>query len=376
MMSRITLLFFFFPFVANAQTVATISPNSGVTDALIFDADGNLLGADYTGSAVFKILLPGGESSVFSDGYNTPNGMALGSDGTLYLADNQGDKIYKIYPDSTREVFVEMDSPSGLIFELDSDTLIATSYAGDKLVKIAPDSSMTVWASGGHLGGGPVGLCYDSVGQLYVGNFDDRKIIKMSPDGSQELLVQGPTSGWLGFIAYAKGFIYGTLYSTHKIFRSDLQGNATVILGTTIGTVDGGPGVAKFSAPNGIVASPTGDTLYVSDYNTSNIRMITNLDGQPSAGREVGPAKGFNVSPNPFYGKTLLSFDLGRQADISLDIRDTEGRLVRQVLSNETLAAGTHQFEIGDPGLSSGIYFASLWADGEQVLTKRILRLD
>ena len=221
-MSKITLLLFFMPIWAFAQTVTTISPNSGISDDLIFDPDGHLLGADYNGSAVFKVTLPSGTSSVFSNGFNTPNGLAYDSDDQLYMADNLGNKIYKIFPDGSSEVFVEMFSPSGLIFQQGTDTLIATSYGGDKIVKIASDGTQSDWSVGGLLAGGPVGLCYDGQGNLYTSNFDDRKIIKLSPNGSQELLVQVPGSGYLGFIDYANGYIYGTLYSNHKIFRADL----------------------------------------------------------------------------------------------------------------------------------------------------------
>lgn len=373
-MLRITLLFLLLPSFLLAQTVTTISPNSGVTDDLIFDENGDVLGADYIGSAIYKVLLPEGTSTVFSDGFNTPNGLAFGSDGTLYMADNIGNKIYKIYPDSSIEEFVSLVNPSGLIFELDSDTLIATSYMGDRLVKIAPDGTMITWTAGNNLSGGPVGLCYDDDGNLYVGNFDNRKITKILPNGSQQLLVQGPTSGPLGFIAYAKGYIYGTLFSTHKIFRTDLEGNAQVILGSSNGTVDGDASVAKFSAPNGILASPSGDTLYVSDFNTSNIRMITNLDDITSSREASFSVLEFAASPNPFMDMVTASFELDVPTNASLELTDVTGRLIQKIVDNEKLTAGKHQFEIDATDLPEGIYFLVLQLEKGQVVTQKIVR--
>ncbi|MEZ4952951.1 MAG: T9SS type A sorting domain-containing protein [Saprospiraceae bacterium] len=373
-MLRITLLFLLVPTFLLAQTVTTISPNSGVTDDLVFDADGNLLGADYSGSAIYKVTLPDGTPSIFSDGYNTPNGLAFDSNGILYMADNIGNKIYKIFGDGSKEEFVSLVNPSGLIFELDSDTLIATSYMGDRLVKIAPDGTMITWTAGNNLSGGPVGLCYDEDGNLYVGNFDNRKITKILPDGSQQLLVQGPTSGPLGFIAYANGYIYGTLFSTHKIFRTDLEGNAQVILGSTNGTVDGDASMAKFSAPNGILASKTGDTLYVSDFNTSNIRMITNLDDITSSREASFTVLEFTASPNPFMDMVTASFELEMSTNASLELTDATGRLIQKIVDQENMTAGKHQFEIEATDLPDGVYYLTLRLEKGQVLTQKIVR--
>ena len=372
-MTRIILLLLLFPCLCKAQTVTTISTNSGVTDELIFDLDGHLLGADYNGSAVFRVTLPDGNSEVFSDGYNTPNGMAYDSNGTLYMADNQGNTIYKIFPDGSSEVFVEFYNPSGLIFELDSDTLIATSYYGDKLAKIAPDGTMTDWSVGGELSGGPVGLCYDDEDNLYVGNFDNRRITKILPDGSQVSVAQGPTSGWLGFIEYANGYIYGTLFSTHKIFRTDLEGNVEIILGSTAGNTDGDASMAQFNAPNGILASPSGDTLYVSDLNSSNIRMITDLDAIPSKSNEAVGISSFRVSPNPAVDVARLGFELAVPARASLAILNAEGKLVSRVLDNQKLGAGQHQFDLACHGWPSGVYHAVLELDGKKVRSEKLV---
>ncbi|MCB9315457.1 MAG: T9SS type A sorting domain-containing protein [Lewinellaceae bacterium] len=355
------------PWLLTAQTVTTIRANSGITDDLIFDANGNLLGADYTGSAVFRVELPGTSVNTFSDGFNTPNGLALGPDGNYYMADNQGNKIYRIAPDGTASVFVDMYNPSGLIFQQGSDTLIATSYLGDRIVKISPDGVIHDWSKGGLLAGGPVGLCYDDAGRLYTGNFDDRRIIRILADGSQEAIGQAPTSGWLGFIDYANGYLYGTLYSTHKIFRMDLQGNASIILGSTAGNADGDATQAKFNAPNGILASSTGDTLYISDYNSSNLRMITGLNSL-SATNEMFPEMNLQLYPNPVHDFLQVKALASGNLPVRLEVFNAVGQNVYR----DSIEAnnGPLQVQLDCSRWPAGSYQLLLFAGDGQVLSR------
>ncbi|MBI1227011.1 MAG: T9SS type A sorting domain-containing protein [Bacteroidetes bacterium] len=374
---KITLFFILMPLLAVTQTVSTISANSGVTDDLIFDADGNLLGADYSGSAIYRISLPDGASSIFADGFNTPNGLAFDHNGLLYMADNIGNKVYKIFPDGSSEVFASIFNPSGLIYYPLDSTILATSYQGDRIFKITLNGDTSTFAAGGYLSGAPVGMDYDENGNLYVGNFDNTTIVKLLPNGEQELITFGPGGGsYQGFIAYSSGYIYGTMFNKNKLFRTDLQGNYEIYLGSTAGSVDGDANVAKFNRPNGIVASPNGDTLYVSDYTTSNIRMITNLEGNPSGSSEVLQAHVFSISPNPVGEMAVAIFELAHPATASLAVYDQKGRIVNQVLENESLGVGSHQVEVTTAQLPAGIYHAVLRLDdGQEVLTRKLVRM-
>ncbi len=373
---KITLLFIFLPWLASTQTVTTISANSGASDDLIFEANGNLLGADYGGSAIYRISLPDGASSIFADGFNTPNGLAFDHNGLLYMADNVGNKVYKILPDGSWEVFASIFNPSGLIYYPLDSTILATSYQGDRIFKITLSGDTSTFAMGGYLSGAPVGMDYDENGNLYVGNFDNTTIVKLSPSGEQELVTYGPGGGsYQGFIAYSNGYIYGTMFNKHKLFRTDLQGNYEVFLGSTVGSADGDASVAKFNRPNGIVASPNGDTLYVSDYGTSNIRMVTNLEGIPSSSLEALQAYNFSISPNPMGNLTVANFELAHPSTASLAVYDQKGEIISHLLENQALGAGNHQFEIPTAYWPAGIYHAVLRLDaGQKVLTRKLVR--
>ncbi len=359
---------------ASAQQVTTLSSDSGIDDAMVLKDDGFLYGAQYTGSAVFRLSPDDWSSEEFASGFNSPNGMAFTSDGSLFMADQEGNRIYRILEDGTSEVFINnFYSPSGMIKEPDSDTLVVTSYYGNRIVKIAPDGAVLTITTNDLLNG-PVGLCYDDDGQLYVGNFNNRRIIKIHDDGQQELLVQPSGGGWLGFITYAKGYIYGTLFSQHKIFRTDLLGNDTIFLGSGPGIMDGGPGEATFNGPNGIIASGSQDTLFVSDHHTRALRIITQLDEITTNSQAPVADIQWQVSPNPTIDQIRIEFQLEQSTSIDLQLIDGSGKLVQTITTPKIFSAGSHIIPVAVDHLSQGLYFVRIRAEERAVFNRAFIK--
>jgi len=247
------------------------------------------------------------------------------------------------------------------------------SWGASSVSKLAPDGTVIPFTSGGELNG-PVNFIIDDFGDLYVANYTDRKIIHLYPDGEQELLVQVPSSGALGFMTYSNDYIYGTLINSHKIFKVDLDGYAEIILGNSSGGMDGDASVATFAGPNGIAASPYGDTLYVSEFQTQKIRMITNLEGVPSNQKEIIKASSFSISPNPIGENTLIEFELLENETVSLELRNTEGKLIQQIIDEEKLSIGKKQIQLNGSQLPSGIYFIQMTANGSNIFSEKIIR--
>ena len=85
-----------------------------------------------------------------------------------------------------------------------------------------------------------------------------------------------------------------------------------------------------------------------------------------------------SAAPNPFGGRTALSFNLARTGPASLDIMGVDGRVVRRV-PPVTFAPGAHSYEwdgLDDSGRAAapGIYFAVVHTpDGD--ITTRLARL-
>jgi hypothetical protein len=74
--------------------------------------------------------------------------------------------------------------------------------------------------------------------------------------------------------------------------------------------------------------------------------------------------------PNPFFEKTTIAFTLPRAGDVSLEIFDCTGRLVRRW--NDHLDAGKHSYGLQGKNLKPGVYFCTIGALGKTYKTKII----
>ncbi len=87
--------------------------------------------------------------------------------------------------------------------------------------------------------------------------------------------------------------------------------------------------------------------------------------------------KSFSLSqnyPNPFNPTTTISFKVKSYQVIRLVVYDILGKEVA-VLVNEKLQPGEYETTFDGSGLASGVYFYSLFADGERVDTKKMVLL-
>lgn len=349
-------------FTAVAQQVTTITSTTiKIDDQLIFDAQGNLYGSNYDGSAVFK-RTPDGTESIFASGFNTPNGMAYAADSSLILCDPQANKVYQIAADGSKTVFIStLTSPSGIIKELDSDTLIISAYSQNKMWKVAPDGVATPFVYHSEFNG-IFSMCYDDSANLYLANYNNAKIFKVTPDGQIAFFSQLPGAPTLGFLAYSRGHLYATAFATHKIYKLDLYGNYYEWLGSGVGNTDGDSATATFNRPNGILFSRTGDTLYISDYGSKRVRMITDVYESTSVESAQQQVWGLKSSPNPVTGHARLSFVLPAADAVTLRLFDDLGREVATLLDNQPLPAGPYETLLEGAALAPGRYFLKMQA--------------
>ena len=73
----------------------------------------------------------------------------------------------------------------------------------------------------------------------------------------------------------------------------------------------------------------------------SALSLLVNGTDPVAVGELPAAAYLAQSAPNPFEAGTTISFGLARAGDVSLDIFDTQGRLVRR-LKHGALAAGNH----------------------------------
>ncbi len=80
----------------------------------------------------------------------------------------------------------------------------------------------------------------------------------------------------------------------------------------------------------------------------------------------------FQNTPNPFNPTTTIHFTLGRTGHVDLRAYDVTGREIA-VLADGKMEAGAHEIPWNASGLSSGVYFYVLRAEGKTVSRKAVL---
>lgn len=279
-------------------TVTTVSDYSGID--LDIDNDGNLYVAENKRLEIFKITQDGTRTTLLSTVNDTnrgaPMGIAADIDGNVYAT--VGNTIRKILPDGTVIVLAgsmnndsgysdgqgaeaQFNIPWGITVDANGIVYVA-DFLNNKIRKITPDGTVTTLAGStyGSVDGPsnmaqfaqPIGLTVDSIGNIYVA--ESIKIRKITPDGTVTTVAggtggyyDGPAaeaqfSGPRGIAIDTNGNMYITDHDNFVVRRISPDGMVVTVAGSTFGSVDGPGASAKFCQTSGIAIDASG-VIYV-----------------------------------------------------------------------------------------------------------------
>lgn len=252
------------------------------------DAEGNIYVADYYNHRIRKITPSGDVSTVVGSGtpgnadgtsttaqLNYPSDLEIDASGTMYIVDRGNHRIRKVSPSGTVTTLAGssagyVDStgtaarfyyPYNLVLD-GSGNVYVTDFANDRIRKVSPAGVVTTFAgsTGGYAEGtgtaaqfdGPYGIAIDAAGALYVGDSANQRIRKITSSGV-----------------------------------------VTTFAGSgSVGDADGKGAAAQFNSPRGIALDTLGN-VYVADYSNHRVRKI-NPTGTVTtlAGSTQGTAQG------------------------------------------------------------------------------------
>ncbi|MFH6999695.1 hypothetical protein ACHRVZ_17360, partial [Flavobacterium sp. FlaQc-57] len=250
------------------MSISTIKMQIGTTTITI-----TATGTDGTASQTFLLEVGNktpvtvstlaGSTQGFADGTGTaarfynPRGVAVDASGTVYIADPSNNRIRKITPEG-----------------------VVTTLAGNGSYGFADGIGATAQFDS------PIGVAVDASGNVYVADFGNNKIRKISPAGSVTTLA-GSTYGFAdgaGTAAQfkgpcsvavdASGNVYVADAYNHKIRKITPAGAVTTLAGSTSGFLDGTGTTAQFYTPYGVAVDASGN-VYVADVVNYAIRKIT-----------------------------------------------------------------------------------------------------
>jgi|JI10StandDraft_1071094.scaffolds.fasta_scaffold365410_2 sugar lactone lactonase YvrE len=136
----------------------------------------------------------------------------------------------------------------------------------------------------------PEGISLDSSENIFVGDFYNHKIRKITSAGDVTTFAGSGTPGSSDGVGTAASFnsidsvvvdnfgnVYATDFNNNKIRKINSSGIVSTFAGTgNVGSKDGIASTASFNGPIGLAVDSYGD-VYVSDYSNHKIRKITSL---------------------------------------------------------------------------------------------------
>jgi sugar lactone lactonase YvrE len=295
------------------------------------DRDGNLCLADSGNHTLRKVTMagvvttPAGSVGIAGNGdgtgsaarFSDPSGVAVDSDGNLYVANASGFTLRKITPagvvttlaglagtvgsaDGTGNA-ARFNYPSGVA--LDGDGNLYVTDSGDHtLRKVSPEGVVTTLAGLAGVAGSadgtgsnarflsPRGVALDSAGNLYVADSGNNTLRKVTPTGSVTTLAglagaagsadgMGSAARFLaprGVALDSAGNLYVADTGNHTLRKVTPTGSVTTLAGSVgeYDSVDGTGSAARFFFPYGVAVGSTG-SIFVTDFGRDIVRKVT-----------------------------------------------------------------------------------------------------
>ena len=334
----------------NVDGIGSTARFSGPSGVAV-DGSGNVYVAQSSSLSTIRKITPAGVVSTLAgnaftgsnDGtgsaasFRFPMGVAVDGSGNVYVADNGNNKIRKI-------------TPAGVVSTLAGIGLTGSSDGTGSAARF----------------NGPIGVAVDGSGNVYVADYGNHTIRKITPAGVVSTLAGsagqfGSSDGTgsaarfsnpTGVAVDGSGNVYVADIGNNTIRKITPAGVVSTIGGTALiaGGADGNGAAAVFCEPYGITVSPTGALLYVSDRSNNSISM-GQIGSQPLL--TVASVTGLgsttatlNGTVNPNGAATIAWFAYGVNTDhdstVALTLSPNNGSAAQNVSATLTgLSPGT-----------------------------------
>jgi RHS repeat-associated protein len=298
------------------------------TERVLYRGDGSEYRATGRWSDVINTVAGTGTTGYVGDGgpatnarLFAPSSVALGADGSFYIADGNNNVIRRVGPDGVITTVAgsgfsgysgdggpatqaRLASPGGIDIGTDGSLYIADT-SNNRIRRVGPDGIITTVAGGGNpptgLGDGglatqarlnlPFDVAIGSDGSLYVADLQNFRVRRVGPDGIISTVAgsgafgnsgdggpadQARFGGVVGVTIGPDGSLYITDRQFGRIRRVALGGIITTVAGGNPSGVlgDGGPATQAFLNQPYDVAFGEDGSFYIADSQNNRIRRV------------------------------------------------------------------------------------------------------
>lgn len=337
---------------------ALVPVNAGTGTVKVEKSSRSVNGPSFEYYVTSRVLTFAGNAQGFADGnaatsqFNMTSGVVRDASGNLFVCDRDNHRIRKITPAGMVSTFAGSSSTgltdgTGTAARFNQPYCIAIDasgnlYVGDRMNhairKITPAAVVTTLAGTGTPGdvdgngsiarfNEPLGIAVDPSGLIYVADYINQKIKKVTQAG---VVTTFQNKLAFGLACDASGNIYATGYSNNDVYKYSPSGTLTPIAGAVgqVGNTDGTGAAARFNFPAGIALDPSGN-IYITDAFNHRIRKITAAGVVTTlAGNDPGLTDGIGAGASFNYPLALS----GDFANHVLYVADISNHRIRKVI--------------------------------------------
>jgi hypothetical protein len=388
------------------------------------DGSGNVYAADASNKMIRKITpsgvvttLAGSTTAGSSNGigtaasFNLPTGVAVDGSGNVYVADASSNMIRKITAAGVVTTLAGSTTPGsyngtgtsasfynpyGVAVDASGNVYVADAL-NNMIRKITSSGVVTTLAgsttSGSSNGTGtlasfkyPYSITVDDSGNVYVADYGNHMIRKITSSGVVTTVAGSTTSGSSNGIGTAAKFYYPygvTVDSTGNVYVADNynhlirkitpSGLVTTLAGsTTPGSTNGIGTAASFRYPSGVAVDGSG-SVYVADYGNHMIRKISQTGYSISPALPVGlnfDATTGTISGTPTTGSpstiyTITATNSGGSNSTTINITvltPVAPTVITRSVNDITVNAATVNSSISNIGLPNPTQHGIVWS--------------
>jgi len=305
---------------------------------------------------------------------DSPGGVAMAADGTLYVSDIAAGSVYRVSGGTLRTFASGLSAPTGLAVDRNGNLYVAEAGdGGGRVLRVTPQGAVSVFAGPGGVAANlsrPTGVAVDAAGAVYIADESGSQVTRIA-GGVATVIAGNGNSGFSGDGGPAvdaslnqpysvavddSGVVYVGESMGRRVRRVDARGIITTAAGNGFFRLsgDGGPATAAtLNTPSRVVFDSAGNMIF-NDSDNGRVRRVDARTGIVTTIAGGGASREENVPA----ASAEVYFPLGLVFDAAGNLYIGEATRIRRVSPNgliSTFAGGGDGTGEDVPALSAEV---------------------